>query len=529
MRHHGKRRGRFGLALVACAFAATAAFAIDPALTPTTSAGNGPSVEDEPILVRGVLLPERVGFPIDELNLFRWNGTAFESVPFQIDERVDHTFSPGSEFAVVQNIHDIFNEDDGNLDDDDELVFLFESAGERAPQGALWPEGADGLMHELSVQDVTGEVTVPRWVYLFGGALTDLPATENFVNWDLTRTSSIETELYALDFVDRWLLLGYRVLAPCGDGGDLIDRVKGRAGVAVNQGETEELWNGGAIFLGGKIGPVRAVRYVRGAASGFNTVHHDIIYPGVWERNIRLRVHPLDNIWFYVDWLPGRVDTLFSSLDRRSGIAIDGSPENLGTVLPTWELVRGNGGGLVMLYDVPPSPFVLEQKRYYRDDDEFNDQPLYPPGYADEDDVSIGAMGIHLRSLSGQETDTIPVTLRAYPLCGGVGDMDAGTGYRALWDNPPVVTVTATFGEVSPIRDLDVGRQALDVTLAWDAVGGAQSYRVYASDDVSLPLAQWTLESDQTAPGFTDPGAAALAGLRAYSVVVVDNGGQEIP
>jgi len=491
------------------------------------SGGNGPTVEGEPVLVRGVAFPERAGFPIAELALYRWSGTAFEAVPFQIDERVDHTFAPGSPYEFTQNIHDIYREEDGTLDADDELVFVFRSAGARAPAGAAWPDGSDGVMHELRVEDATGEVVEPRWLYLFGGTTLE-PSTESWVQWDLQRTTTVETDLYAIDFVDRWLLLGYRVQVPCGDGGDLIDRVKGRAGIAINQGETEQLWNASATFMGGLLGPIRAIRYVRGAASGFNTVHHDIVYPEVWERRIELRVHPLDNIWMYFDWLPGRVDTLFSP-DNVAGVPIDGSPENAGSEPVRWELVRGDGGGLALLYDIPPSPFVGEYNRYYRDDEDFDDAPVYPPGYPDEDDSSIGAHGIHLHSLTGEETDAIHGALRIHPLCGGVGDAAAGAGYRALWDNPPRVTATAIWGVVSPIRDLGVGREGADVVLAWASVGGAQAYRVYASDDMTLPLAQWTLASEQTTTGFVEPGAAAPAGLRAYSVTVVDDGGQEIP
>ncbi len=493
--------------------------------------GTTATVEKEPIIVEGASVPERDGAEILRLGLFRWDATTgeFVPIPFQIDERVDHTFSPGTEYEFTQNIHDVFDEEDRTLDGDDEIVFLFEDAGERAPAESLGPVGADSMRHEIEVNDVTGEVNEPRYVYLFGGE--GLPISpEARIQWVAGSATNVTTETFSLEFADRWLLVGYRVLPPCGDGGDLIDRVKGRAGLAIAQSESEEVWNFNAIFMGGIVGPIRALRYIRGAASGVNTIHHDTVYPGLWERDIRLRVHNLSSIWLYLDWLPGRVDTSFTPR-QPAGVAIDGSPDtDPGTSVVPWEVVRGDNGGVSVLWDVRPHPLVGAIERYSVDDSDLDDEPISSPfGYTDDDDVAIGNHGIRLGSIGEAELgDGVPVRIRAYPLCGGIGDAAMGETFSALWLNPPTIRVTPQIGEVSPVRSLDVRRTPTDVVLDWETVVGASSYRVYSSDDPSLPIESWTFEAETTSTTFVDALAVLDPGTRFYAVGVVDDQGGEI-
>ena len=107
------------------------------------------------------------------------------------------------------------------------------------------------------------------------------------------------------------------------------------------------------------------------------------------------RVHPLDNAWMYFDWLPQAGLTYFSSSET-NGVSMDGQPDSVPVnTVPAWELVRSPGGGLTWLVDFPPSPYVIDRKGYYRDDAAYDDAPLNPPGYSDDDDSAIGNHGIH--------------------------------------------------------------------------------------------------------------------------------------
>ena len=298
----------------------------------------------------------------------------------------------------------------------------------------------------------------------------------------------------------------------------------------MTQSESEEVWNVNAIFMGGIVGPVRALRYIRGAASGVNTIHHDTVYPNLWERKIRLRVHNLSSIWLYLDWLPGRVDTSFTPR-QPGGVPIDGQPDtDPGTSIVPWEIVRGDHGGVAVLWDVPPHPQVGEIERYSIDDSGLDDEPISSPfGYTDDDDVAIGNHGIRLGAVGETELgDGVPANTRAYALCGGVGDAAMGEAFSTLWLNPPTVTVTPQFGELFPVRGLEVSLTPTDVVLDWETVVGASSYRVYSTGDPSLPIGSWTLEADTTSTTFVDALGALDSGTRFYVVAVVDAEGGEI-
>ena len=481
--------------------------------------GIAPTRETEPVTITGSALPDAAGLDIGDMALFRWDavGESFVLVPFQIDERLDKVFNPGTAFEITQNLYDVAGEEDGTLDADDELVFLFQDAGPQAPVGADWPTGSTLLRHEISVTnpDLPSDV---RRVYLFN--LTGWTAPPGYVTWDGAANSSISSGVFELEFTDRWLLLGYRVQTACGSGADLIDRVKTRTGeIGQPLTETEELWNSTASYLGGIVGPVRAIRVVRGAASAINTFHHDLVYENLWEREITLRVHPLGKITYYFDWLPQTGLTYYAN-DYPAGLTLDGVP-NPGVPLTNadWELVRGPGGGLVLLSNVVPSPYVDAINRYHLDDADFDDAP--PEAYADEDDMAIGNIGLQAVNFTGDATTPVITRFRHYPLCANTGDATIGPGFRNLWDVPFTTTQTPQWKVLGPIRSLVGTAGPTDLTLTWDAVSGADSYRIYAADGPDLPQASWTLLGETGNQFFADPLDQTT---RYYSVAPVAGG-----
>jgi hypothetical protein len=489
------------------------------ALPVSAQSGTGPTRETEPVVITGSAFPDAIGDEISRLALFRWDATGelFELVPFQIDERLDKVFEAGTSSEITQNLYDVGGEEDGTLDADDELVFLFQDGGPQAPVDAEWPTGAALLRHEISVTnpDLPSDV---RWVYLYD--LDSWSPPPGYVTWDTGQSSSIVSGVFEMEYTDRWLLLGYRVNAPCGSGADLIDRLKGRAGEPGNVlSENEELWNGTSTWLGGLVGPVRAIRVVRGAASAFNAFHYDIMYENLWQREVILRVHPIGQVSQYLDFLPQTGLTYFAN-DFPAGLALDGIPNpGVPSDLADWELVRGPGGGLVMLGNVVPSPHVGSWDRYHRDDADFEDGP--GAAYPDEDDSAIGNIGIRAWNLTGNATTAIINRIRIYPLCSDVGDGTMGAGFRNLWDVPFTTVVTPEWGTLGAIRTLTNSGDPVELTLSWDAVSGADSYRVYAADSPDLPQASWTLLGETANLFFTDPMDLTT---RYYSVAPVADG-----
>jgi hypothetical protein len=493
----------------------------------------GVTRSDEPVLVEGAAFPDLLGRDLGEFGMFRWDpqSLSFVPIPFQIDERYDRTFNPGvPELEFVEKVYDVFGEEDGRLDEDDELAFMYQDVGFKAPPEAPWPEWADPERYEIAVEDPRpGSGQTTRWVYLYTGASP--PRSDRaYVSWAVGNESSIETELFALDYEGNWLMTGYRVFPPCGDGSDLIDRMKGRARPLPNRYEDEEGWSGSSTFLGGIVGPVRAIRYVRGAQSGVNTIHHDIVYDSFWFRKVNLRVHPIVDSWLYVDWRSQPDSRLFTP-EVRDGVVVDGAPDPQIPATPAaWHVMTGARGGIAVAYEIPPSDKYGSLEGYYRDDADYDDTIPENPEYGDDDDAAIGAFGNRVIDVSDTNVEAVTMEYRAYPLCSGEGNALVGDTIDAYEEYPLEADPRPQSIALGPVRGLSVRLSGADVVLSWDAIPAAeQGYRVYASDDPSLSQGAWTRLGDTSETEYVDPGAANEPTPRFYSVVGLDENGDEGP
>lgn len=523
----GTDRGRARATRIRPIVAASVVLVLGIAMTPV--AAQAPERDHQPVLIRGALLPGLEGESLDRIRVFRHvQGTGFEPMPHQIDERVAHVFNPGSPMEFVETIYDVFGEDDGSLDADDEIAVLFGDAGERAPYDAPWPEGADAERLEIEIRDPRTGAPVPsRWVYVFtGDALPTSPST--YVDWNLLPSGVMRSDALELTFEDRWLLTEFRVPAPCGTGEDLIDRFKGRATTHEGNQEDEEGWNLNSTYMGGLTGPVRAIRYVRGATSGVNTVHHDVVYRNWWRRTVNLRVHPLADVRVYLDLLsiPG---TTFYSPFAPDGVPVDGVPDAIPATHVGWSLVSGPAGGFVTAFDVAPGPVYGTRYTHYVDDATVDDCTPLNPHYEDDDHAAYGAHGIGVTDLGDTNLSAAVLRMTVESLCSNEGDAALGQAHRTIQDAPfgfSVLPQTEGFG---PVRSLTATREGHDVVLDWQDVAGASSYRVYRATDPSLPSEGWTLASEVTASEYRDVGGVGLPTPRHYTVVPVDTHGNEAP
>jgi len=511
------------LGLVALGTASAAAADIAPSSQP------GIPRDDEPVVISGSGLAALLGTPVDQVALFRYDphSETFVPIPFQVDQRLDVTFDVGrpSEF-VEEDMYDVLHLDDGLLDEEDEVVFMFSDGGPQAPAGAVWPAGTGSLRYETTVRDDRDEQNpVTRWAYLFAGPALPRSAT-SYVSWGGTASSSIVTPEFSLDYADRWLLTGYRVAPPCGSGADLIDRFKVRSRPFGLPSIDEEVVNLNSQYLGGLIGPIRALRYVRGAKSGTNTIHFDRVSRGRWTRFVHLRVHPLDQFDMYFDWLP-RSNALFYREGMAGPVPIDGVPDaGVGASFAAWNLVRGPGGGMFVAYDVPPSPLYSEKRLYYRDDASYDDAPAGIP-YPDEDDAAYGTHGLSVLGLQDSNFTPMTFSFRVEPLCSSEGSVDLALAHFELVTDPLEIEIEPQSPALGAVRGLVVRREADDVVLSWPATAGAAAYHVYSSLSTSLPYGSWTLEEDLLETTYRDDGEAGRSGTKAYSVVPVAPDGTE--
>jgi len=496
--------------------------------TPAAPAEQPNPRDNEPVLTTGSSLAEFALVPISEFGLFRYDpaSTAYVPIPFQIDERIEKLFNEGTAFEFTQLIYDVFGEDDGLLDANDELAFMFRDAGVRAPSQVPWPDDAGNFRYEIRAEDSRPGISNPsRWVYLFRGPSLERSG-ENYVSWNRAPDGSVATPSFELDYLDRWLLTGYRVFPPCGDGADLLDRVKGRAQPLPETFEDEEGWNTNSTFLGGILGPIRALRYVRGATSGVNTIHYDAVYKSFWQRIVTLRVHPLSRIWLYFDWLPRPQTTLFTPANR-DGLTIDGIPDpEAGTSFLTWNVMTGDGGGLAVAFFVPDSPLYQTKEAYLQDDAGYDDSIPTNPSYGDDDDSLYGAHGIALTNLKDSTTDGIELRLRVYPLCEGEGDARFGDAVEDLQEHPIRTETIPEWLGAAPVRTLALRRRGADVVLSWEAVSESESYRIYGADRPDTPRSSWDRLGETENLEYVDQGAANSLVPRYYSVVGLKGGNE---
>lgn len=486
-----------------------------------------PSRDESPVLVSGASLGEFTGEAIDRLAVYRWNeaAAAFDPIPFQIDARVDEVFNAGMSDAFSETMYDVLGHDDGLLDDNDELAFMFGDAGPQAPADASWVDGAGDHRVEVRVTStLPGSPAQVRWVYVFAGDA--LPRSSvSYVQWNRLADGPVVTSTFTLDYEGPWLLTGLSIAPPCGSGVDLIDRVKGRAQLDATAQEDEEQWNDSSLFLGGLVGPIRAIRYVRGAQSAINTIHHDIVYRARWRREVNLRVHALRSASLYVDWLPmagGR----FYSPSTTAGVPIDGEPDAVPSAYVPWTLTKSDDGGLVVVHEVAPSPYWTTRSAVYIDDAAYDDNVDMGGVYPDEDDSAYGDSGIKISGIANTGVDAISLWMIADVLCDQVGDASTGTTYREFFDNPLLIATATQDRILGAVHTLVCARDASDVVLSWQPVPGATEYLVVSSDSASRPVSAWGALGQTSNLTWRDPGAALAPGSVYYGVIAIGPGGE---
>ena len=360
--------------------------------------------------------PQESATKVERLLGYRWDGTKFEQIPFQVDEMftryLDNSAS-GFAFYSGQDQHTSYAFDregfrftkgecvaqpDGQattpdpvtgLDDNDEVVFMADDAGEPAPADAPLPAGVEEL-RQVRITDPT-DPTATRVAYV-AKAAADGPAPAydknngyvryerdavadifeksessydgygnaergtvcdengNVVAADERRRprdyATVTTDRYRFRYDGRWLMTKLEISPDdSGEnfGPDLIDRWKARAFQQDPSSETpccgyeeeDTNWGGSSILLGERQGPVRAIRETWGADSGTNVIRRETFYREEVRQKNYLRVHvipPLDGIYAQWDFNAGRMTRFYNSsmsFTNPGGVAIDGQNDEV--------------------------------------------------------------------------------------------------------------------------------------------------------------------------------------------------------
>jgi len=181
---------------------------------------------EDALVMTGKELKEMLGARLESIGLMSFESGDFQPIPFQIDQRLlngEYAFSSGKLAA---------SDPDPDLDENDELVFMVNDSGDRAPPGKL-PAGAEPGA-ELEILDPVNQGT--GWVYLFRFSEKAPRSGLDYVRFEISAKDN-HKRVYGRDALGNGVIMGspldaiypdeFRVIFPEGRmGADLLDRQK---------------------------------------------------------------------------------------------------------------------------------------------------------------------------------------------------------------------------------------------------------------------------------------------------------------
>lgn len=299
----------------------------------------------DPVVVQGEVMEAMEGVPIASLRVFAFRQGAMTPIPFQVDER-----DPEGQYVLTAGQRAGQDADKGLFDYNDELVFMAEDAGDKAPPQSL-PQGASSWV-EIEISDPLRPAD-RAWVYVcaFDGEKPPLSPVR-YVHY-LPEQEQIYSDHYKVGY-RRGYSLYSDLFYPNGDGTfgpDLMDRIKIRIEVkflfsVIRVHKNEDDFR--AEVVGWKEGPIRVLRdvesYVRvlfklSSPSVFAVTEY---YPYHMYTPLRLTI-PFDLKWVFSkfgisDWywkfygdLPGLEGGLMYTNRNLRGIRIESTKD------PKWK------------------------------------------------------------------------------------------------------------------------------------------------------------------------------------------------
>lgn len=360
----------------------------------------------DPVVVTGADVPRLLGEDPGRIVAFGYSKKRhrWDQVPVQVDERTSvdmgQLYDDPPDGVSIETYADpgTFTgpDSDPTLDADDEIALMARDAGKeqarRKGKAVEEPSGVrshSGVRLKLSNPDAGSRA----FVYLFASkpGRRDPAAGEDLVDYrfnllsgDYRSTyrlqdgpnpedSTIATDSYALRFTDRWINDVLTMRAGEADGRDVIDRrnaqfAPGNCGRSVDTFTDAE-----GAFIVNKDGPVRAIRAYIGANSGPLTERDHIFYDRQEQVTTYLRVHPISGVMDFWDYSPDATGMTYRSSTLLGGVPVDGSPDPVGSTLPTWEQLSGPQGTLTQVNRAETDVSGLSVVQYYLDQANPND------------------------------------------------------------------------------------------------------------------------------------------------------------
>lgn len=335
----------------------------------------------EAVILGGYNFPEFTGKPVDSLYLYAYDevGQAWQQIPFQIDERGQEGEDGDSSYFI---------EDDGLLDEDDEIAFYASNGGQ---QTTTWLEDADSqanFRYEIRLSDpLSGTAS---YVYLYCSRTLSKTFSEDFVEYipspnpNETGEDFVVGESYKIGGGEKGLF-GFLSFSNDPEN-DLLDRqkIRGRTNVIFLPTFDEE---SGFEYESVRAidGPVRVIREVVLKLLGSDDIKAPL--PFQYFKNSVVLAGNLD----IPSELPlgAKITELRHSLDLSANAAgmtftnefnpdvlIDGQEDDVDDQAVTdtvgYTHITGTQGTIVTLYRLP-STIGDEQKLFYQDKVDIDD------------------------------------------------------------------------------------------------------------------------------------------------------------
>jgi hypothetical protein len=366
-----------------------------------------------PVVISGSFLPNLQGRPLEEIFVYAYEGTISTQIPFQIDER-----DAGGMYVAVE---------DGQLDDNDELVFMAMDAGAWADSPSLDVGGT--AITPTYVITLTDPVSDTRaWAYAFcSDALARTFATD-YVSYDSGDDRITSPGRYVIGFNATYAFQDYLTLGSSSL--DLLDRHKLRAagtvlGFPVSADE-QDFTKDGVHAIDG---PVRVTRV---STSTFDVLGEATEITANLFAYRGLVVHPATTIVpgdpfeisYYrasIDWNEQASGMTFYDANNPAGVTIDGITDTITISPPTrWTQIAGVTGTVVNVSHIPAG-LGGTQSTYYKDDSvvdsgDTSDQRSYGDAGLQVNDPNPGVYTIlgHVYFLTGAVTNVGAVYVDYY-------------------------------------------------------------------------------------------------------------------
>ncbi len=323
-----------------------------------------------PVVVTGDKLPAFDGVPLSQLLVYAYSGGVWRQIPWQFDEVNGGVIVPS---------------EDGNLDHDDELVFMGGDTDDQAPTVA-WIADADSqryARYELTVADPR-DSGKKGWVYVYRSATLSNTVTTDYAGYDAGERL-FTGQSYRLGMLRG--KLGAELLEMNGSGVDILDRTKVRvdAGPFGLFTEDDVSLDPYTVYCDG---PVRAIAGVREGSSQVVMVAYRDMFQDIVSLDFSSLGIQFNSARVSADLSPAASGSTYYDANTSGGVTIDGVPDSVATSpVSDWMQASGATGTVVMVFDLDGLSGTLST--WYDDDATIDPQDT-------GDKMSYGDAGVYM-------------------------------------------------------------------------------------------------------------------------------------